>query len=299
MLLRELLYFRKSDRSVLIVLCVIALVAIALILGVGGGMNTTALTAEDSIGQQKAFFHQRESHSPEPYDQTTGVKAERFPFDPNTADSTQLLRLGLSPWQVRNIYKYRAHGGVYRRPTDFARLYGLTQKQYREMEPYIRISSDYQPAAAWASSHPAYTRDSMIYPAKIGPTEHIALNTADTLQLKRVPGIGSYFARRIVLYRDRLGGFCSVEQLREIEDFPAEALTYFIVGDPHLRKINVNRLTLNQLKRHPYINFYMARDIIDYRRLKGPLHSLNDLHLLRDFPPDVIRRLEPYVMFSE
>ena len=64
---------------------------------------------------------------------------ERFPFDPNTADSTQLLRLGLQPWQVRNIYKYRAKGGIYRQKEDFAKLYGLTVKQYRELEPYIQI----------------------------------------------------------------------------------------------------------------------------------------------------------------
>ena len=72
---------------------------------------------------------------------------EEFPFDPNTADSSQLLRLGLQPWQVRNIYRYRAKGGIYRKKEDFARLYGLTVKDYRRLEPYIRISSDYLPAA--------------------------------------------------------------------------------------------------------------------------------------------------------
>ena len=69
--------------------------------------------------------------------------AERFAFDPNTADSTQLLRLGLKPWQVRSIYRYRAKGGVFSEPADFARVYGLTLKQYRELEPYIRIGRDY------------------------------------------------------------------------------------------------------------------------------------------------------------
>ena len=64
-----------------------------------------------------------------------------------------------------------------------------------------------------------------------------------------------------------------------------------------MRKINLNQLTLSQLKAHPYINFYQARDIVDYRRLKGPLRSLSDLRLLKDFPPEVIRRLEPYVEF--
>ena len=299
MLLRELFYLRKSDRSVLVVLCVTALIAILLILGLGGGQSTAALTAEDSSSQTSTPLRQRDNIPREPYYQASEAKADRFPFDPNTADSTQLLRLGLSPWQVRNIYKYRSRGGIYRRPADFARLYGLTQKQYRELASLIRIGADYQSAAALATDGPVYQRDTVRYPAKIAPTEHIALNTADTLQLKRVPGIGSYFARSIVRYRDRLGGFASVEQLREIDDFPVEALPYFTLGNTPLRKIDVNHLTLNELKRHPYIGFYRARDIIDYRRLKGPLHSLNDLHLLRDFPPEAIHRLEPYVTFTE
>ncbi|MCI6618540.1 MAG: helix-hairpin-helix domain-containing protein [Prevotella sp.] len=299
MLLKELFYFRKSDRSVLIVLGMAALVAILLILGFGGGMNTTTLTPEDNIRQPETPFRQRGYSAQEPYGLPSAQQAERFPFDPNTADSTQLLRLGLRPWQVRNIYKYRARGGVYRQPSDFARLYGLTRKQYRELEPLIRIGDDYLPAASLVSERTATVRDTLRYTAKIGPTEHVDLNLADTMLLKRVPGIGSYFARSIIRYRDRLGGFNSVEQLREIEDFPIAALPYFTLSNVQLRKLDLNRLTLNQLRQHPYINFYMARDIIDYRRLKGPLRSLNDLRLLRDFPPDVIRRLEPYVTFSE
>ena len=71
-----------------------------------------------------------------------GLAARLFAFDPNTADSSTLLRLGLKPWQVRSIYKYRAHGGHFRKPQDFARLYGLTLAQYRRLEPYISIKSE-------------------------------------------------------------------------------------------------------------------------------------------------------------
>ena len=115
--------------------------------------------------------------------------------------------------------------------------------------------------------------------------------------LRKVPGIGSYYARRIVSYRERLGGFVDVEQLREIEGFPEDAMKYFHVTAGNTRRLNLNKLTLAQLKAHPYINFYQARDIVDYRRLKGPLRSLNDLRLLANFPPEVIKKLEPYVEF--
>ena len=113
-----------------------------------------------------------------------------------------------------------------------------------------------------------------------------------------MPGIGSYFARRIAQYRKRLGGYASVSQLREIDDFPEDALPYFQLSGK-IKKLPINRLSLQQLKRHPYINYYQAKAICDYRRLHGPLHSLNDLKLLPDFSDTDFRRLAPYLDFSE
>ena len=248
-------------------------------------------------------------------------KAERFYFDPNTADSTQLLRLGLQPWQVRNIYRYRARGGIYRTREDFARLYGLTRKQYRELAPYIHISADYLPAAtligrrhtatadhtadrdaAAADSTATRTangtaRDSLEYPVKLKPGQHIELNTADADDLRRVPGIGHYYAAQILRYGRWLGGYVSVDQLDEIENFPADAKQYFVVDHPTPRKLPVNSLSISQLKRHPYINYFQAKAIVDYRRRHGPLKSLRQLSFSRDFPPEAISRLEPYVEY--
>ena len=242
------------------------------------------------------------------YYATPSTKAERFPFDPNTADSTQLLRLGLQPWQVRNIYKYRARGGIYRQKEDFARLYGLTVKQYRELEPYIHISNDYLPASTLVGDrtkkqdrtkedNKTYERDTVRFPIKIKEGEHIVLNHADTAQLKKVPGIGSYYAREILRYGKWLGGYVHIDQLDEIEGFPQEAKKYFVIQSASPKKLNVNRLSLAELRRHPYINYYQAKAITDYRRLHGPLKSLDDLSLSSDFPPQAIERLKPYVEF--
>ena len=198
---------------------------------------------------------------------------ETFPFDPNTADSSQLIRLGLQSWQVHNIYKYRARGGVYRKKEDFARLYGLTVKDYHRLEPYIRISSDYQPAATLVGdkangTNGANGANGTLNPKKIDSTQHVVLNTADTTELRKVPGIGAYYARQIVRYGQRLGGYVSVDQLDEIEGFPQEAKKYFVVQGAHPQLLNVNQLNLQQLRRHPYINYYQAKAIMDYRRLR-------------------------------
>ena len=101
----------------------------------------------------------------------------------------------------------------------------------------------------------------------------------------------------ITAYGKKLGGYVAVEQLREIEGFPEDALAYFVVSNPQPERMNLNELTLNQLRQHPYLNYYQARAIIDYRRLKGNIQSLDQLSLLNDFPPYVIERLKPYVRF--
>ena len=292
-MMREFFYLQKSDRKVVLALLAVIVIALGVIL-VTSRPNIPSNSRQPSIPSQPSTPSRTSLPS---------RSVERFAFDPNTADSTQLRRLGLQNWQIRNIYKFRAAGGIYRKPLDFARLYGLTVKEYRELEPYIRISPDYLPAATLvkdASAPVSAARDTTKvhhYPAKISESSHVILNTADTAELMKVPGIGLYFARKIVAYGRRLGGYVSVSQLDEIEDFPVESKRFFVVEGAAPQRLNVNKLSLNELKRHPYINFFMARTITDYRRLHGALHSLDDLRLTRDFPPEVIARLEPYVEF--
>ncbi len=141
----DLFYFNRSDRTIIAVLLSLAVLALAAIMLLSDGEEIGTATATDSTNTAMDV-RRHDSAAPYHYDQGA-PHAERFAFDPNTADSTALLRLGLQPWQVRSIYKYRAAGGMFRRKEDFARLYGLTQRQYRELEPYIQISSDYAPAA--------------------------------------------------------------------------------------------------------------------------------------------------------
>lgn len=279
-------------------LAVVVLSAVVVGIMDKGGMSsqlarTDSLSADSSI--RKAAVRRGVQYI---YNVET-VRRKLSAFDPNTADSTLLLSLGLQPWQVRSIYRYRAKGGIYRQPSDFARLYGLTVKQYKELLPYIHISDEYKPAAEVYGSTDAVRsgRDTLRYPVKLQPGQYVTLDDADTASLRKVPGIGRYYASRIVRYRNDLGGYVSVAQLSEIEGIPEAALSYFRVTGGAVRKLNLNRLTLNELKHHPYINFYQARRIIDYRRLKGPLHSIDDLRLLKDFSQRDIERLRPYVEF--
>ena len=174
------------------------------------------------------------------------------------------------------------------------------RKPYRERTVYVRTKVIYRDTAyqrGHSLSDAEHDSVEAHYQPKIKRGEHVVLNTADTTALKTVPGIGPYFARKVVEYGERLGGYVSVDQLDEIEDFPLDAKDYLTIVNPSPRRLNVNKLSLNDLKRHPYINFFQARAITDYRRLHGPLKSLDDLRLSKDFPQEAIDRLKPYVEF--
>lgn len=289
----------RNDRR--IALAAITIATLALIaLGLTEGKERTTLTElptknstiQDSV-KHGGTYH-RFSSAPMTVGDVPTRHTEEFPFDPNTADSTQLLRLGLQPWQVRYIYRYRARGGVFRTKRDFAQLYGLTKKDYLRLEPYIHISDDYQAAS---TLFPKEEHDTLRYPVKLKEGEHIILNTADTTQLMKVPGIGSYYAKEIIRHGKWIGGYVSVDQLDEINGFPQSAKKYFVINHPTPQRLNINKLSLQELRRHPYINYYQAKTIVDYRHLHGDIKSLQDLRLSKHFPEDVISRLKPYIEY--
>ena len=306
MRLRDLLYMNRSDRGVLAIVLLLAVVAIAAFHFASGDDMTVGGERTDSVrmhGKNRAYEHEFAGEETQHgyYAENAGRSIRLFPFDPNTADSTQLLSLGLSRWQVRSIYKYRAAGGVFRQPEDFARLYGLTKKQYEDLRPYIRISNGYKPAIEFYEPRPRHVNipDSIAarHVEKLKAGETIELNAADTTLLMRVPGIGRYYARQIVNRRTWLGGFYTADQLMEIEYLPKEALNYFHVDVGKIKKLNVNKLSLSELKRHPYINYYQAKDIVDYRRMRGSLTTIEELRLMKDFTEKDIERLRHYLEY--
>lgn len=324
MKIKSFFYLHRSDRRAVIFLVALFLLSGVIIYFIG---NRYSYTSDDrksdsivGISSSGTDIHSNN------YQLDRLANTKYFTFDPNTADSVTLRKLGLSPFQIRNIYRYRAKGGVYHAPEEFAKIYGMTRKQYQELAPFIRISDDFLPASTLASvrayqerkaerqhqtmealrafkandkyhAYKEYDRDTIRYPIKIKLGQKINLANADTTLLKKVPCIGSGWAKAIVSYGKRLGGYVAVGQLKEIDNFPEEALPFFEVKGVHTERLNLNKLTLSQLRKHPYINFYQARAICDYRRLKGRLTSLSQLRLLKDFPQDAILRLEPYVCF--
>lgn len=307
---KDFFYYSKSDR---IALWIILTIVIAVISGFGGYFIADNIRSRRlSQEEQKAYKaieadvetrrQQMQTSAPYYYQTPEGKRAELFPFDPNTADSTHFLRLGLRPYIVRNIYKYRAKGGVFRKPEDFSKLYGLDKEMFNRLRPYIRIGGK---VAEEDSLHKetervrAERRDSInrLKQEKYEMGIVVDLNMADTTELKKIPGIGSSYAAAIVRYRTQLGGYVSVNQLKEI-GIPSESYAWLRLSKENINRLKINFSTFAQLNRHPYLNFYQAKTICEHRRKFGPIKDIIQLRLYTVFTQNDLHRIEPYADFS-
>ncbi len=230
----------------------------------------------------------------------------RQPFDPNTADSTTLVRVGLRPWQARNLLKYREKGGRYRKAEDMKRLYGMTDSLYALLEPYIVIAVDSTRADSTRCDtlphYVTYKRDTVLN-----------LRTADTATLRKIRGIGSYTAHEIVRYRTRLGGYVCVGQLMEIRAvrqavarqaerdslYTADSLLqHFFLDSAVVVQIPVNHASAEQLQRHPYLSFTQAKAIYEQRRRRIHIDSAEELQALECLDSVQLQRVVPYLSFE-
>ena len=217
------------------------------------------------------------------------------PFDPNLADSIELLDLGLSPYVARNVLRYREKGGRFRTPESFARIYGLTEDQFETLRPYIRISESFRQKTDTSTY---VRRDTFAVVYKYPKGTLVDVGVADTTELKKIPGIGSGISKAIVGYRNRLGGFYSLEQLREVRFITPEMMEWFKLDSISIRPLPVNRAGLDRLRNHPYLNFYQAKVILEHRKKHGEIKSLSQLSLYEEFTEKDLKRLSAYFSFD-
>ena len=296
---KDFFYYTKSERRVILLLLAIAL----LLLGIWAVMEylrpvevPVTLSESEEIDSFLANLEEQEkirkSHTPK-----NEISVVLQPFDPNTADSVLLRQLGLPVYIVRNILKYRAKGGVFRSPESFSRIYGLKEEVYQKLKPYITIAPLVSVSHVRTDTF-RQLKDTIPYIPKYEEGTIVDLNKADTSILKRIPGIGSTLARMIVVYRQRLGGFYDVSRLQEVPHVGVELNKWFVVTPAGLHKIQVNSASLDKLRSHPYMDFYKAKAIMEYRRKRGKIKGLSQLSMFEEFTEKDLKRLSPYLTFE-
>lgn len=220
---------------------------------------------------------------------------ELFYFDPNTLSVEGWTRLGLREKTIHTIQNYLGKGGHFRTPEDLKRVYGLFPDEYERIAPYIKI----EPAPETDTKN-QFKGNSDYAKAPVSPRYSIVdINSGDTSSLIALPGIGSKLAARIVNFRDKLGGFYSVEQVGETYGLPDSTFQmikqYLKLENTSVRKININTATLEELKAHPYIRWNIAKPLVAYRTEHGPFTKLEDLKKVMVVTEEVYTKILPYL----
>lgn len=229
-----------------------------------------------------------------------------FVFDPNTVSLQQLLQLGLKEKTAQIFLRFRNKGFVFKEKKDLQKVYGISGNLYAQLEPYILISENKN-----IKKDPDSYRDEKTqsieksYPAsaKTAPVKaqnvKVELNAADSLSLISINGIGPAYAKRILKYRTMLGGYVSVEQLKEVyglsEEVYEKVKNNFTVDAKNIRKLNLNKDDFKTINKHPYLTYEITKTIFDWRR-KTSINANNLKDILNE--PSVYQKLLPYLVFD-
>lgn len=225
-------------------------------------------------------------------------KGELFYFDPNNLPTEGWQRLGIRDKTIQTIQNYLSKGGRFKKPEDLQRVYGLHQDEYERIFPYIKIeetidtkNSENQNSKSEDFARPLSTNT---YRYSV-----IDINLADTIAFISLPGIGSKLAARIVNFRDKLGGFYSVDQVGETYGLPDSTFQkikqYLKLENKSLKKININTSTVDELKAHPYIKYSLANPIVAYRNEHGPFTKVEDIMKVMAVTEEIFKKVAPYL----
>lgn len=206
-------------------------------------------------------------------------------FDPNKLDKEEWLEMGVREKLVNTILNYKDKGGKFFKEEDLQQIYGMSEDEYNVLQPYIRFEKD----TACLSNAKA---DSLVLSV-------IDINLADTLDLQQLKGIGPSFAKRIVKYRDLLGGYFCREQLLEVYGMDEQRFSgikdQLVCKLNETQKININAASIKEMIKHPYIEFYLAKSIIEHRDKIGEYTSVSQLKDAKLIYEELYQKIEPYI----
>ncbi|MBS4063454.1 MAG: helix-hairpin-helix domain-containing protein [Chitinophagaceae bacterium] len=247
--------------------------------------------------EQNGDWYQPKSKSYPQY--SSGEKGELFFFDPNNASAEEWKRLGVKDKTIQTILKFRSKGGSFKKPEDISRIYGLSVKDIDRLLPFVKIEKE-QPVTTTNNSEQttvSTTESKPVFSEK--RSKPIDINTADTAEWKSLKGIGSFYAKKIVGFRDKLGGFYSVQQVAETFGLPDSTFQtikpFLLVNTSAVKQINLNTATAEELKAHPYIKGTIANAIINYRTNHGNFSSVEQLQNIGAIDEDLYRKIAPYL----
>ncbi|RAK66949.1 ComEA family DNA-binding protein [Hymenobacter edaphi] len=237
------------------------------------------------------------------------------PFDPNAVDETGWQARGLPRFLAKRLVKYRDVIGGFKAKEQLRKAYGLDDTTYQRLAPYLRLPEQLPPGEKkqYASRYPDRKGQPFAdvgsaapgkFPRKPRHLQPFDLNAADTTQLMQIRGIGRRLSARVVEYRERLGGFITVDQaaeiysLRDAPDLVDSLRKYtFVPAGYQPQPLNVNEGEFEEICQHPYLGKRLARVVVAYRQQHGRFRQPTDLRQIRVLDDATYQKLLPYLRF--
>jgi DNA uptake protein ComE-like DNA-binding protein len=253
-----------------------------------------------------------------PMRKESNAEIKMFYFDPNKMPAAGWQRLGVPDRLAQTIQHYLEKGGRFYKAEDLKKLYGLRGTDYERLLPFVRIEKGSSPQKKVRGyNNPSVIQDSaekktdsFFHAAGMNSDRrynHIAkymvetdVNQSDSSDWCRFPGIGEKLASRIIHFREKLGGFCQIEQVAETFGLPDSTFRkikpYLRIHSTSVQQIDINIATKEMLAAHPYIRWKIAQGIIEYRLQHGYFQSVEGLLQLAQINPVNFEKLKPYLM---
>ena len=254
------------------------------------GINQNEL----EILQTYFLIHQKSKSDPPEMTKTASARFELKPFDPNTCNLDDLLSMGISESIAKSIINFRNSGYVYKNPEDLKKIYTMKPDLYEKIKPFIIFNDNKKTNNAQLTTI-EYSKKS-----EVKRTQLLDINECNSEELITIPGIGKYYAGKIIKYREGLGGYLNKEQLLDLKILPdsiyEKAKPYLSILIP-AKKIEINKVKLDDLENMWYIG-KQAYLIINYRTAKGAINNFDELASIQGLNVEKIKKVASYLDYS-
>ncbi len=285
--IKEYFIFSKSQSRGMIVLSILSLLAIAIYFGLESFISPPKPQPINDAEIEKMLasiyvdttFYKNDN---------TPSKITPFNFNPNTLSEAGFIKLGLKPRLAKTILNYRNKGGTFYKKEDFKKIWGLHEQEYAQLSSYITIPK--------SENKFSYEKEK-----SVEKNLNIEINAATVEQLIELSGIAEKLGANIVNERKKLGGFYSVNQLKEVYGIRPETfdrIKKHLKCNPTLiKKININEATLQEMKEHPYLRKNdWALAITQFRKAQDyEIKALDDLKKIDGMTSEVFEKISPYL----
>ena len=220
-----------------------------------------------------------------------------YPFNPNFITDYKGYKLGMSVQEIDRLHQFRAQNKYVNSAVEFQKVTKVSSDLLQKISPYFKFPD-------WVTNKSATSyKKFQMYPSK----EKVAIiqkdiNAATKEDLIAVYGIGEKLADKILIEKDKFGGFVSLEQFQFIWGISPEAIEdlqkrFFVKNTSSILKVAINELSIKELAKFPYFNYALAKEIVIYRSMNNGIKEISDLTKIKGMPNEKIKIIALYLEF--